>query len=134
MCLVFCILQYGTDVFFFLPKGSFIYICSLTDRQLLQTLRDFFVAGSETTATTLRWAALYLIRNRDIQIKMRQEIETVVGSGRFPSMDDKPRLPYCEAVILEAQRLGNIVPNSLPHGVKYDRKYGRKKCFQLYQM
>ena len=94
-------------------------------------MREFFVAGSETTTTTLRWAALYLIRNPDIQTKMRQEMERIVGSGRFPSMDDKPKLPYCEAVILESQRLGNIVPNSVPHGVKYDGTFQSKLFLPL---
>ena len=86
-------------------------------------MRDFFVAGSETTATTLRWAALFLVRNPEVQSKMRQEIERIVGSGRFPSMEDKPKMPYCEAVILETQRLGNIAPLSLPHSVKFDGKF-----------
>ena len=90
---------------------------------LLQTVRGFFIAGTDTTATTLRWAVLFLIRNPDVQTNMRHEIDRVVGSGRFPSMGDKDNLPYCEAVILETQRLGNIAPLSLPHGVKYDGKY-----------
>ena len=99
-----------------------------TDDQLLQTLRDFFVAGSDTTAATLRWAALFIVCNPGVQSKMRQEIERVVGSGRFPSMEDKTKLPYCEAVILETQRLGNIAPFAVPHMVKYDGRFCNSSC------
>ena len=96
--------------------------CFLSDEQLLQIVKDFFEAGSETTVSTLRWAALFLVQNPDVQTKMRAEIEGIVGNGRFPSMADKQRLPYSEAVILESQRLGNIAPFGLLHGVKYDSK------------
>jgi cytochrome P450 len=43
---------------------------------------DLFAAGTETTATTIRWAIVYLLNNMDIQNKMRKEIDEVVGSGR----------------------------------------------------
>ena len=62
------------------------------------------------------------MHNVDIQSKMWKEIDNVVGVGRLPSLSDRPNLPYCEAVILESLRLGNIVPLSLPHLVTGDVK------------
>lgn len=59
----------------------------------------------------------------DIQMKMEKEIEDVVGYGRLPSMSDKPNLPYCEAVMHESLRLGNVVPFSVPHHVTNDIFY-----------
>ncbi|KAK3101810.1 hypothetical protein FSP39_006532 [Pinctada imbricata] len=91
-----------------------------SDDQLLGTIRNFFNAGSDTTATTIRWAIYYLIRNPNIQAKMYEEIHTVIGDDVCPSMEHRKGLPYCEAVMAESQRLGNIVPLSVPHGVKYD--------------
>ncbi|CAG2253589.1 unnamed protein product [Mytilus edulis] len=90
---------------------------------LLASIGDLFAAGTETTATTIRWALMYLLNNMDIQHKMWKEINENVGSGRLPSLSDKPNLPYCEAVILESLRLGNIVPFSLPHTVSEDIYY-----------
>ena len=55
------------------------------------------------------------MHNMDIQEKMRKEIEDVVGSNRAPTLSDKAELPYCNAVLCESQRLGNIVPLSLFH-------------------
>jgi cytochrome P450 len=93
-----------------------------TEDQLLSILVDLFGAGAETTATTIRWTVLYLMHNVDIQNKMWKEIDNVVGVGRLPSLSDRPNLPYCEAVILESLRLGNIVPLSLTHLVTGDVK------------
>lgn len=58
-----------------------------------------------------------MIRHADVQDKMRKEINDIVGTSRFPNMEDKPKLPYCEAVIHETLRVGAIVPLSIPHGL-----------------
>ena len=79
------------------------------------TLFDLFLAGSETTSTTLTWAALYMVRYPGVQEKVQEELDNVVGVNRSPSMADKPNLPYTEAVIMEIQRHANIVPLGVQH-------------------
>ena len=63
------------------------------------------------------------MHNDDIQQKMWDEIDRVVGSGRYPSVADKPNLPYCEAVMFESLRLGNVLPFSVPHKATDDISY-----------
>jgi len=46
---------------------------------------------------------------------MQEEIFKVVGRDNQPTLAHKPSMPYCEAVIMEIQRLGNIGPFGLPH-------------------
>ena len=79
------------------------------------TLFDLFLAGSETTSTTLTWAALYMVRYPHIQEKVQQELDKVVGTNRLPSTSDRPNLPYTEAVLMEIQRHANIVPMGVQH-------------------
>ena len=79
------------------------------------SLFDLFLAGSETTSTTLTWAALYMVRYPEVQARVQQELARVVGEDRSPAMEDRPRLPYTEAVIMEVQRHANIVPFGIRH-------------------
>ena len=81
----------------------------------MHTLMDVFLAGSETTSTTLTWAVLYMARYPEVQAKVQEELDMVVGSGRLPSLQDKPLLPYTEAVVMEIQRYANIVPSGVNH-------------------
>ncbi|XP_013863515.1 cytochrome P450 2J6 [Austrofundulus limnaeus] len=81
-----------------------------TEINLVMVSLDLFLAGTETTATTLMWALIYLMKNPVIQEKVQAEIDNVIGRVRQPSMADRPNLPYTDAVIHEIQRFGNIVP------------------------
>ncbi|XP_078484970.1 cytochrome P450 2U1-like isoform X1 [Ciona intestinalis] len=88
---------------------------SFTDLQLLQYVRDLFVAGTETTTSTLRWSILCLIHNPEMQEKLRKEISKVIGQDRVPAMSDKTQMPYTCAFMQEVFRYRTLVPLSLFH-------------------
>ncbi len=76
--------------------------------------------GTETTTLTLHWAVAVLAEQPNIQEKIAQEIDDIIGRDRLPSLDDKGTLPYTEATLLELLRFGSVLPMGLPHAVLAD--------------
>ncbi|XP_068565184.1 cytochrome P450 2K1-like [Cebidichthys violaceus] len=86
---------------------------------LMQTVINLFTAGTDTTATTLRWGFLFMAKNPKIQDQVQEELNRVIGSRRV-QVEDRKNLPFTDAVIHETQRLGNILPTALPHKTSRD--------------
>ena len=59
----------------------------------------------------------------EVQRKAQAEIDEVVGQARLPDFDDRPKLPYIEAIYREVLRINPPVPLGLPHGVTEDDYY-----------
>jgi cytochrome P450 len=81
-----------------------------------------FMAGHETTATTLTWA-WYLLDNAPwVAEAMHAEIDAVCGD-RTVTMEDLPQLDWCRCVIQETLRLYPPVP-LLPRQARNADKIG----------
>ncbi|XP_064113185.1 cytochrome P450 2L1-like isoform X2 [Macrobrachium nipponense] len=92
---------------------------------LVITLDDFFGAGSETTSSTIRWLIALLATHPEIQTKMQKEIDEVVPRDTLPSLQDKDRLPYTEAVILEVMRYASFIPIGIMHATTEEIQVGK---------
>ncbi|XP_057219386.1 cytochrome P450 2B4-like [Triplophysa rosa] len=80
------------------------------EMNMVMTVSDLFLAGTDTTATTIRWGLIFLTQHPDIQERCQEEIVQVLGYDRLPSMDDRDKLPYTYATVHEIQRCANIAP------------------------
>ena len=45
-------------------------------------LVDLFIGGSETTATSINWTVLYLLHYPQVQEKIHEELDQIVGKSR----------------------------------------------------
>ncbi|XP_059480644.1 methyl farnesoate epoxidase-like [Neocloeon triangulifer] len=88
---------------------------TFTEEQLVVLCMDLFLAGTETTASSLGYFFLYLMQYPKVQEKMRQEIFKVVGRDRLPSLEDMPKLHYVQAATWEVLRMANLIPFTVPH-------------------
>ncbi|XP_061869506.1 cytochrome P450 2D17-like isoform X1 [Colius striatus] len=93
-----------------MKKGKEAEERGFTYNNLRLVTSDLFAAGTETTATTLRWAILYMVLHPEIQSKVQAEIDNVIGRETEPSIKDQVSMPYTNAVIHEVQRCGDVIP------------------------
>ena len=82
--------------------------------QLKMILFDLFGAGSDTSSSTLCWALLYLTLYQDVQEKCHQEVSSVLGDSDL-SLEHSQELNYCQAVLAEVQRHGQVAVTSVMH-------------------
>ncbi len=59
----------------------------------------------------------------EVQRKAQAEIDQVIGSSRLPDFEDRPALPYIEAIYREVMRWSQSLPLGVPHAVTEDDHY-----------
>ncbi|KAJ8900031.1 hypothetical protein K2173_024145 [Erythroxylum novogranatense] len=68
-------------------------------------IMNIFGAGTDTSSITVEWGLAELINHPKLMEKLRQEIDSVVGSNRLVQESDIPNLSYLQAVVKEILRL-----------------------------
>ncbi|XP_034236818.1 probable cytochrome P450 304a1 isoform X1 [Thrips palmi] len=86
-----------------------------TDKQLVMVLVDYLFPVSTVPPVTVAMALSYLAQHPDKQDAAHREIVAVVGRGRLPTLDDRPSLPYTEAILREVLRLDTNTVLSVTH-------------------
>jgi cytochrome P450 len=81
----------------------------LDDVALRNEAAVIFMAGHETTANSLAWAWYLLSQAPEVEERLHAELAKVL-SGRLPTLDDVPELPYIRAIFEETVRLYPPVP------------------------
>ncbi|KAF5372608.1 hypothetical protein D9758_005196 [Tetrapyrgos nigripes] len=96
---------------------------------------SLYAAGVDTTYAILHVFFKVMLLYPHVQAKAKAEIDAVVGNGRLPTMEDRERLPYVNAILLELYRWHIVLPTLIPHlstdDLIYDGHFIPKGAFIL---
>ncbi|KAG7036407.1 3,9-dihydroxypterocarpan 6A-monooxygenase, partial [Cucurbita argyrosperma subsp. argyrosperma] len=76
--------------------------------------QDLIAGGTESSAVTVEWAMSELLKNPEIFGKAREELDRVIGRGRWVEERDMVNLPYINAIAKETMRLHPVAPMLVP--------------------
>ncbi|KAF7358162.1 O-methylsterigmatocystin oxidoreductase [Mycena venus] len=80
-------------------------------------------SGLDTITAAITVFVLAMVLFPDVQRKAREELDSVVGTNRLPTMQDQEHLPYIAAIQKEISRWRTIVPGGIPHAATEDDVY-----------
>ncbi|KAJ5919759.1 hypothetical protein N7454_009594 [Penicillium verhagenii] len=81
-------------------------------------------AALDGTTDSLIWFVVACItQDNDFITKARVELDAVVGRDRLPTSEDKPNLPYIDAIVEEIFRWRPAGPEGVPHLNKEEATY-----------
>ncbi|KAK8602266.1 hypothetical protein V6N12_052080 [Hibiscus sabdariffa] len=86
----------------------------LNRTQIIYLLLILFVAGTDTTTNTIEWTMTELLRNPQVLLKAKKEMEQAIGKGNPIEESDINRLPYLQAIIKETFRTHPPGPLLIP--------------------
>ncbi|KAK4481804.1 hypothetical protein RD792_012715 [Penstemon davidsonii] len=95
----------------------------LSEKNVTIIVLEMFLAGTETTSSTIQWGMSELLRNPNSLQKLKDELDQVIGRSRNVEESDLNKLPYLQAVVKETMRLYPSLPLLLPRNAREDTKF-----------
>ncbi|AGW91687.1 hypothetical protein N234_16785 [Ralstonia pickettii DTP0602] len=84
---------------------------ALSDDELYANIFTMLLAGEDTTANTIAWMMHFMCLHPEVQCKMQQEADAVLGEDYvLRDIGDATRLAYIDAVAQESLRLKPVAP------------------------
>ncbi|OQE21561.1 hypothetical protein PENFLA_c014G03275 [Penicillium flavigenum] len=87
------------------------------------TTASLYGAGADTTVSSVGTFFLAMALNPHVQQNAQDEIDRLIGSGRLPTIADRDRMPYVNAVVKEVFRWHPALPMGIPHMSTADDMY-----------
>ncbi|KAL5006519.1 hypothetical protein ScPMuIL_015325 [Solemya velum] len=94
--------------------------CGFTDRHVQGLLADIVGGATMTMYSALTGFFAILIHHPEVQRRIQEEIDRVIGSERSPELSDRLEMPYTKAVVLETLRYMSPVPIPVPRRASED--------------
>ncbi|KAL1937769.1 hypothetical protein VTO73DRAFT_12922 [Trametes versicolor] len=82
-----------------------------------------YITGADTTFSNVVAFFLAMTIFPDVQAKAQAELDAVIGPSRMPDFEDRPALPYINAVVKECMRWHVVVPLGIAHRTIADQVY-----------
>ncbi|KAJ3572739.1 hypothetical protein NP233_g2891 [Leucocoprinus birnbaumii] len=92
------------------------------EETLIVAAGSLYAAGIDTLVSILRTFFMIMATYPEVQKRLQQEIDSVVGSQRLPQFEDLDSLPYVACVIKELLRFNAVAP-LVPHSLDEDDVY-----------
>ncbi|KAL5714273.1 flavonoid 3',5'-hydroxylase [Ranunculus cassubicifolius] len=86
----------------------------LSDTNIKGLLMNLFVAGTDTSTSTVEWALTEMMVKPSIFSHAQAEMDKVIGRNRRLEESDIPNLPYLQAICKETLRKHPPTPLNLP--------------------
>ncbi|KAL0443915.1 UNVERIFIED_CONTAM: cytochrome [Sesamum latifolium] len=86
----------------------------ISEHELNMIITEVFLAGSETTSSSIEWAMVELLSHPEIMRKAKNELAQVVGKSNKFEEGHIESLPYLQAVLKETLRLHPPIPFLVP--------------------
>nr|AKT71850.1 cinnamate 4-hydroxylase [Rosa rugosa] len=96
----------------------------INEDNVLYIVENINVAAIETTLWSIEWGIAELVNHPEIQNKLGDELDTVLGRGVQVTEPEIHKLPYLQAVVKETLRLRMAIPLLVPHMNLHDAKLG----------
>lgn len=81
---------------------------------------SLYGGGADTSVSAMLSFALAMTLHPEVQHKAQADI---TGGARLPNFEDRPRLPYVDALVQEVYRWNPVAPLGLPHRCMVDDHY-----------
>ncbi|KAI0302455.1 cytochrome P450 [Multifurca ochricompacta] len=93
------------------------------ERAIAETLGSMYTAGSDTSVASMMSLFLAFLLRPDVQRKAQEDIDAVTGRERLPTFEDRPKLPFVDAICKEVSRWMPVAPLHIPHAATQDGVY-----------
>ncbi|KAK3008633.1 hypothetical protein RJ639_013820 [Escallonia herrerae] len=78
--------------------------CQFSDMQINLLILELFIAGTDTTTSTIEWAMAEVVKNKEAMEKLREELGKEIGAESI-NESHMSQLPYLHACVKETLRL-----------------------------
>ncbi|OEL32138.1 Flavonoid 3'-monooxygenase [Dichanthelium oligosanthes] len=86
--------------------------------------QDLIAGATESSSSNVEWAMSELLKKPSIIATATEELDRVVGRGRWVTEQDIPQLPYLQAIVKESLRMHPVAPLLTPRVAREDAAVG----------